>query len=387
MDGSKKIEVQSSTLESSPLESGCPLWLVAELTYRCPLQCSYCSNPIDFCRHKEELSTQQWLEVFKQARELGTVQLGFSGGEPAVRRDLEELIQEARAMGFYTNLITSAVGMDEKRLERIIAAGIDHIQVSFQGANAAINDLIAGTECFEHKQRMVKVIKAAGLPMVLNVVIHKGNIDQIEQIIHMAEELNADYLELATAQYYGFALVNRNQLLPSRDQLERAEKVVKASQERLEDKMKVFYIIPDYYENKPKPCMHGWGKVFLTVAPDGVALPCHSARELPGIDFPNVVDNDLSSIWFDSAAFNHFRGDSWMKEPCRSCPEKGKDFGGCRCQAYLLTGEAEQADPACELSPHHQIIKEAISASGSSPFGEGLIYRNSINSKKLIGKG
>ena len=379
MAGSNKDDSKISLADS-----GRPLWLVSELSYRCPLQCSYCSNPVDFSRHKGELSTEQWLDVFKQARDLGTVQLGFSGGEPAVRKDLEELIQEARQMGFYTNLITSMVGVNEARLGKILDAGIDHIQVSFQAANASLNDLIAGTECFEHKVKMCKAIKEAGLPMVLNVVIHKGNIDNIEQIIQFAEQLDADYLELATAQYYGFALLNRDRLLPSREQLEKAEKIAKQYQDSLAGKMKIFYIIPDYYEKKPKPCMHGWGKVFLTVAPDGTALPCHSARELPGIDFPNVVGNDLNEIWYQSKAFNHFRGDHWMKETCRNCPEKDNDFGGCRCQAYLLAQDVEEADPACEKSPHHHIIEKAIASSESKPFGEGLIYRNSANSKIFL---
>ena len=379
MAGSNKIDIQPS-----PIETGQPLWLMAELTYRCPLQCSYCSNPVNYAQLKDELTTEQWLKVFEQGRELGAVQLGFSGGEPAVRKDLEELIQEARKMGYYTNLITSTVGVNETRLKQIIDAGIDHIQVSFQAADATLNNYIAGTDCFEHKKKTVGIIKEAGLSMVFNIVIHKGNIDQLEEIIQFAESLDVDYVELATAQYYGFALVNRSQLLPSREQLDRAEKIVKAHQERLEGKMKIFYIIPDYYENKPKPCMHGWGKIFLTVAPDGTALPCHSARDLPGINFPNVVNNDLNSIWYQSEAFNHFRGDSWMKEPCRSCPEKGNDYGGCRCQAFLLTGDAEQADPACELSPHHHIIQQAKTDSGPSGFEEGVIFRNSVNSKKLI---
>lgn len=373
MDGSK------ASKQGNPPAVERPFWLLAELTYRCPLQCGYCSNPSDYNQYKNELTTEQWLDVFRQARDLGTVQLGLSGGEPAVRQDLEELIQEARAMGFYTNLITSTVGITRARLDRIISAGIDHIQVSYQDVEASKNDFIAGTECFEHKVKMGQAIKEAGIPMVFNIVIHKGNIDHIEQIIQFAEQMGAGYLELASSQYYGFALRNRDQLLPSKAQLVKAERIAKDYQQRLAGKMKIYYIIPDYYEKRPKPCMHGWGKVFLTVTPDGTALPCHSAKVIPDIDFPNVAKSKVEEIWYRSKAFNFFRGDSWMQEPCRSCADKTKDFAGCRCQAYMLTGDARNADPVCEFSPHHALIQQAIDDAERSQFDEKLIFRNPSN--------
>lgn len=359
-----------------------PRWLLAELTYRCPLQCGFCSNPLDFSRYKQELSTDEWLAVFQQARDIGAVQLGLSGGEPLVRQDLELLIKEARQMGYYTNLITSTVGMNEARLEKLQEAGLDHIQVSFQAPEEVLNDKIAGTESFLHKKRMTLAIKAAGLPVVLNIVIHKGNIDLVREILDLCLELGVDYVELASAQYYGYALKNRDQLLPSLQQVRQAEAIAKEYQEKYQGRMKIFYVIPDYYENRPKPCMNGWGHLFLVVDPEGMALPCHSAKVIPGIHFPNVKEQSVSSIWYDSAAFNYFRGDAWMKEPCRSCDEKSKDFGGCRCQAYLLTGDASAADPSCDKAPGHTIVEQArVSAAHAST--TPIFLRNRFNSEKL----
>ena len=361
-----------------------PRWLLAELTYRCPLQCSFCSNPLDFSRYKSELSTEEWLSVFQQSRELGAVQLGLSGGEPLVRQDLEVLVREGRQMGFYTNLITSTLGMDEKRLEALQKAGLDHIQVSFQAPEEILNDKIAGAKSFQHKKRMTHAIKAAGLPVVLNIVIHKGNIDLMSEILDLCVELKVDYVELASAQYYGFALTNRDELLPSQAQLIQAEATAKKYQETLEGIMKIFYIIPDYYEKRPKPCMNGWGKLFLTVDPEGLAQPCHSAKIIPDINFPNVKEQDIRSIWFDSEAFNYFRGDSWMKEPCRSCDEKEKDFGGCRCQAFLLTGDAAATDPVCDKSPHHSVVQDAIVCANSVRANSSVFMRNRFNSEKIM---
>lgn len=373
-----KLENNSNI--SNPLVSR-PLWLLAELTYRCPLQCAYCSNPLDYAQHKGELSTEEWLRVLSEGRKLGAVQLGFSGGEPLVRQDLEILIKEARSMGYYTNLITSTIGMDIDRVAALKKAGLDHIQISFQASSAELNDLIAGTESFEHKKTIAQEVKKQGFGMVLNFVIHKGNIDYIEQMLQLAISLEADYVELASSQYYGFALLNREHLLPSKEQVEQAEAIAHRYQAEQKGKMKIYYIIPDYYEKRPKPCMNGWGKVFLTIAPDGTALPCHSARLLPGIEFPNVKEHDLKHIWYESPSFNRFRGDKWMKEPCRTCPEKEKDFGGCRCQAYLLSGDAEQADPVCDKSPHHHLITEAITQASSQDYNQTIVMRNSRNSK------
>ncbi|MEM7304870.1 MAG: pyrroloquinoline quinone biosynthesis protein PqqE [Pseudomonadota bacterium] len=252
-----------------------PLWLLAELTYRCPLQCPYCSNPVEIAKYRNEISTEDWVRVMQQARKMGATQLGFSGGEPLIRKDLEELIQEARHLGFYTNLITSGVGMDEKRVKRFKDAGLDHIQISFQASNEELNNFIGGSKSFQHKKDMARVVKEYEYPMVLNIVIHRKNIDQIRDILDMTVELNADYVELASTQYYGWSRINVDQLLPTRDQLKNAEMVAKEYQERLKGKSKIIYVIPDYFEKRPKPCMNGWGAIFLNIAPDGTALPCH----------------------------------------------------------------------------------------------------------------
>ena len=357
-----------------------PLWLLAELTYACPLQCPYCSNPVDFHRYRDELDTDTWIRVLTEARQLGAAQLGLSGGEPLVRRDLEIIIAEARRLGYYSNLITSGVGMDEARVAAFREAGLDHIQVSFQASSRELNDLIAGTEAFEHKLAMARAVKAQGYPMVLCFVLHRENIDQIDQVLELALRLEADYVELATTQYYGWALLNRDWLLPGREQLQRAEAVAHDYQERLKGRMKIYYVVPDYYEKRPKACMNGWGSIFLTVAPDGTALPCHAARQLPGLTFPNVRDRGLREIWYDSPAFKHFRGFDWMREPCRSCPEREKDFGGCRCQAYMLTGDAANADPVCEFSPHRQVVEQAIQRAGEDT-ARPLVFRNPRNAR------
>lgn len=361
-----------------------PLWLLAELTYACPLQCPYCSNPVDFAGIKDELDTDGWTRVLREARALGAAQLGFSGGEPLLRRDLEVLVEEGRGLGYYTNLITSGVGMDADRVRRLGDAGLDHIQLSIQASNSELNDLIAGTGSFEHKIAMARAIKANGFPMVLNFVVHRDNIDFLGDMLDLALQLQADYVELANAQYYGWALVNRDRLLPTRDQITRAQAVAEDYQQRNSGGMKIYYVIPDYYENRPKACMDGWGKVFLSIAPDGTALPCQAARSLPGIDYPNVRDKDVRWIWQESPAFNRFRGDGWMKEPCRSCPEKAKDYGGCRCQAYLLTGDAANADPVCDKSDHHDVVLNAVGRvqrAGVDAVEVPLVYRNTRNSK------
>ncbi len=363
-----------------------PRWLLAELTYTCPLQCPYCSNPVDFYRYRSELTTDDWIRVLRQARELGAVQLGFSGGEPLVRRDLEDIVREGRRMGYYTNLITSGIGMDGERITKLRDAGLDHIQISFQASEQVSNNRFAGTDAFEHKVEMAREVKAQGYPMVLNFVLYRDNIDHIAEILDLAMDLQADQVELANTQYYGWAVVNQKRLLPSRDQLQRAEKVAHEYQKRYEGKSRIIFVVPDYYEDRPKACMAGWGNIFLTIAPDGVALPCQGARQLPGLDFPNVRDHDIEWIWRESDAFNHFRGDRWMKEPCRTCPERSKDFGGCRCQAFQFTGDATNTDPVCDLSPQHSKIVQAIEAAndGDSLESIPLIFRNSKNSRRYI---
>ncbi len=361
-----------------------PRWLLAELTYACPLQCPYCSNPLDYAKYPSELSTDDWKRVLSQARKMGAVQLGLSGGEPLVRRDLSELIRHARELGYYSNLITSGYGLTEERIVELRQAGLDHIQVSIQASTQELNDHIAGTTSYEHKREVAHLVKKHGYPMVLCVVIHRENIHQMQQILEMAEELGADYLELANTQYYGWAHANRDLLLPTQEQFEQAEAIAQAYKERVAGKMKIYYVVPDYYEDRPKPCMNGWGTTFLTIAPDGVALPCHSARELPGLDCPNVNDYSIEEIWTESKAFNFFRGFDWMKEPCRSCDEKEKDFGGCRCQAYLLTGDMYNTDPVCSKSPNRHVVQEAIDSAKSASLAPGekpLIFRNSKNSR------
>jgi pyrroloquinoline quinone biosynthesis protein E len=364
-----------------------PLWLLAELTYRCPLQCAYCSNPLDIAKEITELDTDTWLKVIREARKMGAAQLGFSGGEPLVRKDLECLIKEGRREGYYTNLITSGIGMDGDRIAAFREAGLDHIQISFQASSAVLNDTIAGSnKAFTQKLAMAKEVKRQGYPMVLNFVLTRENIDQLEQMLLLAFELKADYVELANAQYYGWAFHNRLQLLPTQVQVEKAEAVSQRYREKWGRNIKIIFVVPDYYEKRPKACMNGWGSIFLTITPDGTALPCHSAKQLP-IEFPNVKDHSIETIWRDSQGFNQYRGDSWMQEPCRSCPEKHKDFGGCRCQAYMLTGDATNADPVCDKSPFHQQIKDsALNASTLQKNQQAPLLRNMPNSRDLIAK-
>ncbi len=367
--------------------SGQPLWLLAELTYRCPLQCPYCSNPVDIAHYDHELNTDAWIRVLREARALGAMQLGLSGGEPLVRRDLETLIAEAHELGYYSNLITSGVGMDAARVARFKEAGLDHIQISFQASDEDLNNYLGGTDSFQHKLDMARAVKAQDYPMVLNIVIHRQNIDQIEDILRMTIELKADYVELASTQYYGWSKLNLDTLLPTRAQLERAEAIAHDYQVRMKDRMKILYVVPDYYENRPKACMNGWGSIFLTITPDGTALPCHAASQLPGLEFPNVREHSIEAIWSQSDAFNHFRGYDWMQEPCRSCPEKTKDYGGCRCQAYMMTGDATAADPVCDKSPHHATLQRDVERIGRIAATDDirehpLVFRNMRNSRE-----
>jgi len=369
-------------------EPGPPLWLLAELTYRCPLQCPYCSNPLDFARSHEELSTAEWIEVFRQAREMGAAQLGFSGGEPLVRQDLAELIEAARGLGYYTNLITSGIGLTEEKIASFAEAGLDHIQISFQAADEEVNNLLAGSKkAFAHKLEMARAVKKHGYPMVLNFVTHRHNIDNIDQIIRLCIELEADFVELATCQFYGWAELNRAGLLPSKEQLVRAERITNEWRDKLAAQnhpCKLIFVTPDYYEERPKACMNGWGNLFLDITPDGTALPCHSARQLP-VEFPNVREHSIEHIWRHSFGFNKFRGYDWMPEPCRSCDEKERDFGGCRCQAFMLTGDAANADPVCSKSAHHGKILAAREQADHGALGlDQLQHRNEKASKLIL---
>jgi pyrroloquinoline quinone biosynthesis protein E len=379
--------IKGGHILSSPVvakQIGPPLWLLAELTYRCPLQCPYCSNPIEFAQIKDELNTQQWLHVLRQGRELGAAQLGFSGGEPLLRQDLEDLAGEARSLGYYSNLISSGMGLSRERVAALKAAGLDHIQLSFQDSDKELNDQIAGShKAFDKKLAMAQVVKEFDYPMVINFVLHRHNIDHIESILELCVKIGANYVELANVQYYGWGLHNRASLMPSRAQLRHAEEVTQRYRKQYQHKMQLIFVVPDYYETRPKGCMNGWGSLFLTVAPDGLALPCHSARDLP-ISFPNVKDTLLKDIWYASDGFNQYRGEGWMAEPCRSCPEKNKDFGGCRCQAYHLTGSAENADPVCNKSAHHHVIQAAVTQAQSHHDVRPLLFRNAQNSRQMV---
>ena len=374
-----------------------PLWLLAELTYRCPLHCPFCYNPVGYANDRTELTTEQWFDVMRQARQLGAAQLGFSGGEPLLRDDLEDLVGEGRRLGFYTNLITSGIGLTEARLARMKELGLDHIQLSFQDSTREMNDFLSSTKTFDLKARVAKLIRQYDYPMVLNVVLHRFNLDHVERIIDMALEMGVDYLELANTQYYGWALINRAQLMPTHAQLVRAESVVNACRARIGNRMRILFVVPDYFEQRPKACMNGWGSVFLGIAPDGTALPCHAARTLPGIDFPNVRDTSVEAIWYASDAFSRYRGDAWMKDPCRTCADKDKDFGGCRCQALAMTGDAANADPVCAKSPRHGDVQaivmhahreqaaQATQTTQEAPVwqpAQRIVFRSDANSRK-----
>jgi pyrroloquinoline quinone biosynthesis protein E len=337
---------------------GPPDALLAELTYRCPLRCGYCSNPVDLLRHREEIDTDTWCRVFSEAAELGVLHLHLSGGEPLARPDLARLVTHARTAGLYTNLITSAYGLDDARLDALETAGIDHIQISIQHVDPTLANAIAGTDVHDDKLRAARAVHARGIPLSINVVIHRGNIDRVGEIIALASDLGAERLELATAQYHGWALKNRDALLPSREALERAADAVRAARSKLGSRLAILYVLPDYYTDVPKPCMDGWGRRFMTVTPDGIALPCPGAHALP-LAFETVRDRALRAIWFESEAFNAYRGAAWMKEPCVSCERRDVDFGGCRCQAFALTGDARNADPACAKAPAHGLVTEA----------------------------
>ncbi len=367
---------------------GPPLWLLAELTYRCPLHCVFCYNPLKYAGVQDELSTAEWVDVMQQARAMGAAQLGFSGGEPLMRDDLEELVQEAHHLGFYTNLITSGVGLNATRAQRLKDAGLDHIQLSFQDSTRELNDFLSHTRTFDLKQRVARLIKSHDWPMVMNCVLHRHNLPHVRKIIDMAVALEAEYLELANTQYYGWAWLNRDHLMPTREELERAEAEVNAFRAEQAAQTgghpcRVLFVVPDYFEERPKACMNGWGAVFLSVAPDGLAMPCHNARDLPGLSLPNVRTRSIADIWQRSQAFNAYRGDGWMKAPCRECDERHKDFGGCRCQAFLITGDATEADPVCGKSAHHaqvvQLVKQA-------PRGRTIpiVFRSDTESRRLV---
>ena len=353
-----------------------PSGMLAELTYECPLHCPYCSNPLNLSDYREELATEEWQRVLTEARNLGVLQLHLSGGEPLQRRDLDELVGCARDLGLYTNLITSALALTPRKARQLKDAGLDHVQISIQADEPTLSDRIAGTPSYERKVEAARLVKELDFPLTLNVVLHRHNIDRIGGILELAEELEADQIELANTQYHGWAMHNRAALLPSRDQLERAEEVVRDARERLGGKMEIIYVIPDYYSKYPKPCMGGWGTQQLTVTPTGGVLPCPAAHQL---ELPRaaVREHSLQWIWDESPIFNRFRGTEWMPEPCQSCDRREIDFGGCRCQAFQLTGDAARTDPVCHLSPDHWIVADAVQKAneGAEPGVEDLVHR------------
>ena len=333
-----------------------PLALIAELTHRCPLHCVYCSNPLELQHRDTELPTDIWSRVFREAAELGVLQVDFTGGEPLARPDLAELIRPARAAGLYVNLITSGLPLDEARLASLVESGLDHFQLSFQGAREDTAAEISGTKSHAHKLRVLEWLKQHRVAVTLNFVIHRRNIDQIEEMLALAESSSATRVEFANVQYYGWAFANRENLLPTREQLTLSIELLKRAEERLRGKIRVEFVVPDYYAKFPKACMGGWGRKLLLIAPSGEALPCHAARVIPGLLFDNVKDGGLRDIWENSAAFQKFRGEDWMQEPCRSCDRRAQDFGGCRCQAFLLAGDAAATDPVCSLSPQRSKV-------------------------------
>jgi PqqA peptide cyclase len=357
-----------------------PYALVAELTYRCPLRCVYCSNPTNYSDHADRLSAADWVRVMREAEGQGVLQVLLSGGEPLLRKDLETIVQGAAEVNLYTNLITSGIPLDRQRLAQLQAAGLDSVQVSIQDTTAENADRIAGRVSFERKLEVASWVKELGMPLTLNVVIHKGNIDRVSDIITLAERLDADRLELANAQYLSWALLNRSQLLPTRDQLSQARRCAQSAKQRLLGKMEILFVLPDYYSDLPKACMSGWGRRYIVITPDGLALPCHLAHTITGLQFDNVLDRSIDDIWQHSTAFQAFRGESWMAEPCRSCERRTIDYGGCRCQSFHLTGDAKTADPACALSPAHGLIQSARSNANELFAPKNLVYRSAARS-------
>ncbi|TLY29042.1 MAG: pyrroloquinoline quinone biosynthesis protein PqqE [Nitrospirae bacterium] len=336
-----------------------PYTLIAEITYRCPLRCPYCSNPIDYARHGAEIDTDTWLRVFHEAEALGVVQLNLTGGEPLLRDDLELFIEKASKLELYTNLITSGIPLTFERLSRFRALGLNSVQLSIQGTRPPESDRIAGAPSFHRKLEAMHWVKSLELPLTMNVVLHRDNIADIADFIKLAEDFSTDRIELANVQYLGWALQNRSALLPTREQLERARTVAEHARGRLQGKMEVVFVTPDYYSVYPKSCMDGWGRRFIVVNPEGFALPCHLAQTIPGLHFENVRQCHLEEIWHHSSSFNQFRGDGWLPDPCRTCDRRARDFGGCRCQAFHVTGNAGATDPACSLSPDHGRIESA----------------------------
>jgi PqqA peptide cyclase len=352
-----------------------PSTLIAELSYQCPLHCPYCSNPIHIGaeKYRRELESEHWIRTFREARALGVLQLALTGGEPMLRRDLVELCEGARGAGLYSSLITAGTLFTGARAEALKSAGLDHVQISIQSPNAEENDRIAGNRSFEKKIAAARVAKELDFPLTINCVLHRQNLDRIEQLLDLALDLGAQRLELANAQYYGWAIANQEALMPSWEQLRRGEEAVQRFRERVGPKVQVLWVLPDFYEELPKPCMGGWGRTAMVVAPNGDVLPCQAASTIPGLEFANIREQPLEWIWSESDAFARFRGTDWMQEPCRTCPlgRQQVDWGGCRCQALRLTGDAAAADPVCRFSAHHDRVVAARESAQTNEF----VYR------------
>ncbi len=354
-----------------------PFSLLAEITHRCPLHCPYCSNPLQLASQASELTTNDWKRVLNEAADLGVLHVGFSGGEPLQRPDLVALVAAARDAGLYTNLITSSLGLTPQRLDDLKRAGLDSIQISFQSDEESLADRIAGVSAHAIKLKAAQMVRDSGLPLTVNVVLHRANIERLGQIIALAERLGAERLELANTQYYGWAFKNRALLLPTRQQIERAIPIATAAKKRLLGKMELLFVVPDYYSDRPKPCMNGWGQKYITINPAGEVLPCPTAHEIKSLRFDNVREKSLAWIWKDSEAFNRFRGTEWLPQPCHDCEFREVDFGGCRCQAALITGDATVTDPACALSPHRKTLTEFVDAAqnGENSSLNDLVFR------------
>src|ERR1700682_6402000 len=352
-----------------------PLALIAELTHRCPLHCVYCSNPLELKQRADELSTEIWSRVFREAAEAGVLQVDFTGGEPLARPDVVELVRAAREAGLYVSLITSGLPLDEARLDALVQAGLDHIQLSFQGATEESANEISGTKAHAHKLRVLDWLRGHRVALTLNFVIHRANIDRLPEMLALGESSSAGRIEFANVQYYGWAFANRGNLIPTREQLDRSIELLKRAEERLRGKIHVEYVVPDYYAKYPKACMGGWGQKLILIAPNGDALPCHAAQIIPGLRFDNLKDRSLREVWEKSEVFQKFRGEEWMPEPCKSCDRRTRDFGGCRCQAFLLTGDAAAADTGCTLAPLRPIV-DAIVAAVNQPTTETLVRPN-----------
>jgi pyrroloquinoline quinone biosynthesis protein E len=361
-----------------------PLALIAELTHRCPLHCVYCSNPQQLQSLVSELPTETWSRVFRQAAELGVLQVDFTGGEPLARRDILDLIASARTAGLYVNLITSGLPLDEPKLDALIAAGLDHFQLSFQGAREELAAEISGTKSHAQKLRVLDWLKSRRVAVTLNFVVHRRNLEQLPEMLAIAESSSATRVEFAHVQYYGWAFANRDHLLPTRDQLDSSLEFFQQAQKRLEGKIRVEFVVPDYYAKFPKPCMGGWGRKLMLITPSGEALPCHAAKIIPNLSFDNVKDRPLKEIWHSSTAFEKFRGQSWMQEPCKSCDRRELDFAGCRCQAFLLAADSAATDPVCSLSPLRPQVDALLATINAQLPGTAMHSRTDASGKDSL---